>query len=237
MKSRPTIAVTCSFDKDADSYKIRQDYVQALANSGATPYVIPNLPDKDIDPQQIVEDVDGLLFSGGTDFDPNCFDKKPRYELSFIDPDRDSLEIELVKEARRTGLSFLGICRGIQAINIAAGGTIFQDIGSQVENTLRHRQDAPAWHPTHQIEIDSRSLLEEIMDVAKLRVNSFHDQAINRVAEGFRVTATASDGVIEGIESEDGNFQIGVQWHPERMWRKHPVHQKLFNRLVHEAKK
>lgn len=237
MKNRPIIAVTCSFDEDAGSYKIHQDYVQALANSGAIPYVIPNLPEEDIDSQVTVADVDGLLFSGGTDFDPNWFDEEPRYKLSEIVPDRDSLEIELVKEAMKTGLPFLGICRGIQAVNVAAGGSIYQDIGSQVEDSLRHQQDAPTWHPIHQIEIDSRSLLAEILEATSLQVNSFHHQAINQVADGFKVTATASDGIIEGIEADNGNFQIGVQWHPERMWRKHPIHEKLFSRLIDEAKR
>lgn len=235
MGKKPKIAVTCSFKEKSGYHKIRRSYVEALANSGGIPYVLPHFSDSSLQAEEILRDVDGLVLSGGTDVDPKWFDQEPRYNLLEIVPQRDSLEIELAREARKVGLPILGICRGLQVINIAAGGEIYQDIENQVENTLRHSQDAPRWHPTHSIGVRSGSLLGKVLGEENISVNSFHHQSVQEVADGFQICATSSDGIIEAIEQE-GGYQLGVQWHPESMWKKHPIHQKLFEWLVRNSK-
>ncbi|MBS3788617.1 gamma-glutamyl-gamma-aminobutyrate hydrolase family protein [Candidatus Bipolaricaulota bacterium] len=237
MGSKPKIALTCSFDESTGTYKIHRDYVEAVAASGGRPYVLPALSGSGVTPGKVLEEVDGLLFSGGTDLDPRWFDQEPRYEFYNIVPERDSLEVELAKKAREVNLPVLGLCRGIQVINIAAGGSIYQDIDGQVKKCLNHSQNAPRWYPTHRIDVRPGTMLEEILEVRKLRVNSFHHQAIQKVANEFRTSATSDDGIIEGLEPENGGVQLGVQWHPERMWRKYPVHKNLFDWLVKKAKK
>ncbi|MBS3788659.1 gamma-glutamyl-gamma-aminobutyrate hydrolase family protein, partial [Candidatus Bipolaricaulota bacterium] len=127
MGKKPKIAVTCSFEEKSGYHKIRRSYVEALANSGGVPYVLPHFSDSNLQAEEILRDIDGLVLSGGTDVDPKWFDQEPRYNLLEIVPYRDSLEIELAREARKTDIPILGICRGLQVINIAAGGEIYQD--------------------------------------------------------------------------------------------------------------
>ena len=237
MTKKPKIAVTCSFDEESGYHKIHRGYVEALADCGALPYVLTHFSNNKVRTEEIIEDVDGLLFSGGSDVDPHWFDQEPKYEMYEIVPARDALEIKLARKALDVDLPILGLCRGIQVINVAAGGKVYQDIEEQLEDTLRHRQDAPRWHPTHKIDIKSGSMLEEILEKESVGVNSFHHQSVKEIADGFIASATSSDGVIEAIEQQNGGFQLGVQWHPERMWKKHPVHKKLFKWLVEKSKR
>ncbi|MFP4589077.1 MAG: gamma-glutamyl-gamma-aminobutyrate hydrolase family protein [Candidatus Bipolaricaulota bacterium] len=236
MPERPTIAVSCSFDEDTEVFRIHRGYVDALVENGALPFIVPHSGDEQLSPKEILAQVDGVLFSGGTDFDPIFFDEEPRYELASIVPGRDRLEIALLQEAVEAGMPILGICRGVQTINIAAGGSVYQDIEAQIEDPLRHHQDAPRWYPTHKIEVRPDSLLRAILGRDRLGVNSFHHQSAREIARGFRISATSRDGVIEAIEAENGAFQLGVQWHPERMWEKYPVHGRLFSRLVEASR-
>ncbi len=136
-------------------------------------------------------------------------------------------------------LPVLGICRGIQVLNVAAGGTLYQDIESQVSGAMQHRyEDVDYWkHRAHEITVEPDSRLCALLDSRKMSVNSYHHQAVKRVAPGFRVTAQASDGVIEGIERIDGHFVAGVQWHPEMLAADDPVQQALFDGFVDEARR
>lgn len=163
----------------------------------------------------------GLLLSGGGDFDPGFFGEVPHPALGTVDYERDCWEITLITKARREGLPILGICRGMQAINIALGGSLYQDLPSQYpvsgKGLVEHHQSAPGDQVTHRVKITVNSLLHQVVESTEIWTNSHHHQAVKETAPGLKVTARSEDGVIEGIEGKNDHFLLGVQWHPERL--------------------
>lgn len=242
-KRKPLIGITCSFDSAGPGrIYLPQGYARAVQAAGGIPLPVPSLT-ANTDLEQLLTTFDGLLFSGGVDVDPVHWGEEPAPSLGTVDPERDTLELALARLAlsSRRELPILGICRGIQLLNIAAGGTVVQDLGSWSSKIrtavplLKHSQDAPDWYGTHQVSLAEHSMLTSIFGCAALRVNSYHHQAVDKVAPGFVVTAAAPDGVIEGIEAPGQRFAVGVQWHPERMWDRDPLEQKLFEAFVRAA--
>lgn len=231
---RPTIGITTSVSQDEQAFRLKKGYVEAVAKAGGVPVILPH---SQVEAEEVGSRIDGLLLSGGPDLDPICFGEEPRYELLKIDPKRDHFELELARLFLEEERPILGICRGIQVLNIASGGDIYQDIRAQLKDTLRHKQDGPYRYPTHQVIIKRDTLLFELLGKEKLRVNSFHHQAVKNVAPEFIVSAKANDGIVEAIERPTGIFQLGVQWHPETMWRNYPLFKKLFIGLVKAAEK
>jgi putative glutamine amidotransferase len=158
---------------------------------------------------------------------PALYGEPPHPSVVDVDPARDEFEIGLVAEARRRGLPILAICRGIQVLNVACGGTLVQDVPSQVKGALEHRLTVPPHEPyslAHEVWLDMDTLLARLMrerlsDTDACDVNSRHHQAVRQVAAGFEVSATAPDGVVEAIEDPAARFCLGVQWHPENFWR------------------
>jgi putative glutamine amidotransferase len=171
--------------------------------------------------------IDGLVLAGGEDVAPSRYGEPPHPSVVDVDPARDEFEIGLVAEARRRGLPILAICRGIQVLNVACGGTLVQDVPSQVKGALEHRLAVPPHEPyslAHEVWLDKDTLLANLMrerlsDTDSCDVNSRHHQAVRQVAAGFAVSATAPDGVVEAIEDPSARFCLGVQWHPENFWR------------------
>lgn len=231
---KPIIGVTSSYENEKDRYYLSQAYIKSIEEAGGIPVIFPNLKAGSI--QRLTEQVDGYLFTGGDDVDPYYFGEEPLPGTGEITPGRDRFEMELAALALEGSKPVLALCRGIQVINIAAGGTIYQDIYSQRTKPLKHTQKAPRWYPTHKIDIKPESKLAQILDAAEVRVNSFHHQAINQLAPGFIISATASDGVIEGIENPEHPFMMGLQCHPEWMWEKDSRFLRLFKSFIKEAK-
>ena len=231
---RPVIAIVVSLDRKGESYVGGRAYVDAIEAAGGVPLLLPCSDDEDM-ASQLLARVDGLLLPGGPDVDPVHFGEEPTHNYTRIDPQRDSVEIALAKLSLREDIPILGICRGIQVLNIAAGGDIYQDLASQREGTLIHDQKAPRWYPTHAVEVSHDSKLFAILGQSSLRVNSYHHQAVRNVAPSFKVSAVAGDGVIEGIEHSSLRFALGVQWHPEGMWRKFPLFKRLFTSFIDAA--
>jgi putative glutamine amidotransferase len=171
--------------------------------------------------------IDGLVLAGGEDVAPARYGEPPHPSVVDVDPARDEFEIGLIAEARRRGLPILAICRGIQVLNVACGGTLVQDVPSQVKGALEHRLAVPPHEPyslAHEVWLDKDTLLANLMrerlsDTDSCDVNSRHHQAVRQVAAGFAVSATAPDGVVEAIEDPSARFCLGVQWHPENFWR------------------
>jgi len=191
------------------------DYIEAVAVSGAEPVVLV-----DHCPEGLLKDLGGLVLSGGGDVDPALFGEAPHPAYSPAEEGRDAAEIALVRAALATKTPVLAICRGVQVLNVAAGGTLIQDIPTQVRHSLVHRIDKPKDFPAHEIAVSPGSKLATLLGADASRpiveVNSRHHQSVNVVAPGFHVTARSIDGVIEALESDDPNaFCIGVQWHPE----------------------
>jgi len=233
--NEPVIGITCSWDTDRTAYFSPKDYSEAVRAAGGRPVLLPHAEPGRDEANGILSQVDGLLLSGGTDLDPVMFGEDPRHPLKMIDPVRDGFEVALSRAALKSGLPVLGICRGIQVLNLAAGGTIYQDLAGQVDGALRHEQDAPRWHPTHAISITEGTRLHKVLGETACRVNSFHHQAVRAVAPGFTVCAVAADKVIEAIESVDLPFAIGVQWHPENTYRTLTSSQRLFAAFIAAA--
>jgi len=171
--------------------------------------------------------IDGLMLTGGEDVAPALYGEEPHPKLGPIDPQRDAFELALIKKARASDLPLLAICRGVQILNVAFGGSLVQDIPSEVTGALDHHLDAPTHQPfdlAHEIWLEQDSLLARLMrerlsDTDSCQVNSRHHQAVKRIADGFKMSATAPDGVIEAIEDPSARFCLGVEWHPENFWR------------------
>jgi putative glutamine amidotransferase len=220
--SAPIIAALCNqTESEGGAFSPRQvlnqAYVDALVAAGATPLPVPCLDD-DERIIALLERADGLLVTGGSDFDPRAFGEQPHLKLGSVSPQRDHLDRVAIRYALdRPELPVLGICRGIQSLNVVAGGTLIQDVASQVPGALKHAQSAPGWYGTHDIEVSEGSLLREILGADRVSVNSFHHQAVREAAPGFEVSARTDDGVIEAIERREGVFCMGVQFHPELM--------------------
>lgn len=214
---KPIIGVTSSKELGKEKYHIQQADIEAILQAGGLPIMLPHLThETDID--QIVERIDGLYAAGGYDVDPTLYGEEPHPNLGTVIPSRDIFELALIQKVLELGKPILGVCRGTQILNVAAGGDMYQDIPSQMEgDVLQHQQKAPVEHGSHFVQVKEGSLLHRLTGVGKLRVNSRHHQANRRVPESFLISGTASDGVVEAIESQKHHFVLGLQWHPENM--------------------
>jgi len=212
---------------------VNDDYVQSVVKAGGIPYIIPVVDDEAVIEQQI-QQLDGLILSGGDDVSPLLYGEEPLTKLGPTSPERDAFDKLLIKYAIVQKKPILAICRGVQILNVAFGGSLYQDLSYKEEANIRHDQYSRTDMPTHTVIIHEDSKLFAILGHSAL-VNSFHHQAIKRVAEGFKVTATARDGVIEAIEKEGEDYVVGVQWHPEMMAAKTPAMLALFRNFVEEA--
>jgi putative glutamine amidotransferase len=200
-----------------------EDYRQSVLHVGGDVRVIE--PTGNV--MEALNGVDGLMLTGGEDVDPSRYGGTPHPTIVDVNPARDEFEIALVAEARRRRLPILAICRGVQVLNVACGGTLVQDIATQITGAHEHKLDVPphqSYALAHEIWLDKDTLLARLMrerlsDAESCDVNSRHHQAAKEVAAGFQVSATAPDGVIEAIEEPSSAFCLAVQWHPENFWR------------------
>lgn len=207
------------------------DYTAAIVQAGGLPMVLPMIED-DGAVADLADQLDGLLLTGGVDVDPSFFGEEPVPQLGEVSPVRDAMELKLTKEFLSRNKPVFGICRGMQVLNVAAGGSLYQDLAAQKKRVIQHTQRAPRWHASHEAAVLAKTKLREIFQSEKIRINSFHHQAVKEVADGFIVSATAQDGVIEAIESKQHRYVVAVQWHPENMWRKDPMFFRLFKTFV-----
>ncbi len=231
---KPVIGITTDVEKD-DKHALNKDYIQAIIRAGGLPFIVPVGIEEDID--QVVGMLDGLLLSGGTDINPLLFNEEPHAYLGEVSPSRDSCELELTRRMLLLDKPILGICRGIQILNVAVGGTLYQDLHKQNDRPiLQHLQHAPRAHPSHFVQLEKGSLIEEIAGSERIQVNSFHHQSLKDVPSVFNISGIASDGIIESIESSDKQFVLGVQWHPELMAAKgEAVSLRIFERFIGEC--
>jgi putative glutamine amidotransferase len=212
-------------------------YMRAVERAGGLPVALPPLRDENVGP--LLEQLSGLLLTGGPDIDPACYGAEPHAELGPIDHDVDVFEIELCRQADRRGLPILGICRGAQVLNVARAGTLIQHLPDVTNGTLEHRQTEPGDRTTHVVQVAPDSGLAQTTGGGPVRVNSFHHQAIDRLGTGLRPVAWAQDGVIEAVEDpdrEDGQLVLGVQWHAETLTAE-TEQLALFERLVQAAER
>jgi putative glutamine amidotransferase len=245
----PIIGVTATLREEIDCVAQRPlgkfvradfDYVEGVAEAGGVPVVLPPICGPRA-AEDLLDGMDGLLLSGGSDLDPSYYGEESVPELGVTLPERDAFEMALLEHALRRNMPIFGICRGMQVLNVALGGTLYQDLPSQMDHMvlLGHRQETPKWQPTHEVEMDRGSKAAEIMRTDELKVNSYHHQAIKDLASGLVAVASSPDGVIEAVESRDLSKQwmIGVQWHAEAMRESGPEHRRLFEVHVSAAER
>jgi putative glutamine amidotransferase len=240
---RPVIALSASQFVDHASHgtfvrhSLTAAYSEAVHKAGGIPIILPFIAD-------IVEDalnfVDGLVLTGGSDFDPKLFGDTEIHPQTYeITPARDQAELLLARSAIERDIPLLGICRGIQAINIAFGGTLYQDVPTQYSSEIGHRQHEHGIEqhlPGHGVVAVPGSRLAATYGEAQILVNSFHHQAVKQVAPGWTVSGRSEDGLIEAIERPGALFALGVQWHPELMFASDNRHLRPFAALVDAAK-
>ena len=239
MSNYPLIGVSGSINAKETEHFLLRSYFSALVAAGSIPVMLsPDMDDAMID--SCLGRLDGLFLAGGNDLSPELFGAEPVEELGEINPLRDQLEMRLIPKAFSMGMPVLGICRGVQSMNVAMGGTLWQDLPSQYRTPeglppIAHRQTRPDYYPSHSISIQPGSRIHNLLGCDELRVNSFHHQAVRSAAPGLNVSAHASDGVIEAIEHPEHPFFIGVQWHPERYYDRAKEALTLFSGFVHAA--
>ena len=210
-------ATTKDFE-GARRVRLNEAYVQAVREAGLVPLVIPPLDPAAV--ATILGTVSGVVLTGGEDVDPAEYGAPMHPRANPPHVARDKCELAVARQARVLGLPTLGICRGIQVINVALGGTLIQDIPSERPSSIEHDADAERSTRVHEVQVDEKSLLAEAIGATSITVNSYHHQAVDRVAPNVRVTARAPDGIIEGIESTgDHWWMLAVQWHPEDLAR------------------
>jgi putative glutamine amidotransferase len=232
---KPVIGITISFDGD-QLLSLRRDYHNAVLQAGGIPLLLPYLNNEQ-EMEQLVDQLDGLILSGGVDVDPAWYGEEPHSKLGEVVPERDEVELKYCRLFLKANRPIFAICRGCQVLNVATGGSLYQDLSSQLEYALQHSQQAPRFHPSHSIQIKEGTLLAKISGKLEQRVNSFHHQAIKEVKAPFAVVATSSDGVVEAIESTVHSFVLGVQWHPEGMAEKDSFAQALFSAFVEQCRR
>jgi putative glutamine amidotransferase len=232
-KSRPLIGVTPWYDYDKKITYIKNGYCEGINNAGGIGLLLPVTQDTD-ELDDIIEKCEGFLISGGPDVDAVIYGENNLPFNGEISPYRDFSEIYLIKKAIELNKPIFGICRGIQIMNVAMGGTLYQDIHSQIKDReiLKHSQAAPKWYPTHKINIQEGTRLFEIFEKQSIGVNSYHHQAVKDIAPGFTISSRSEDGIIESMEYNNHIFAIGVQWHPELMWQEDNSFLSLFEEFV-----
>jgi putative glutamine amidotransferase len=217
---KPIIGISSSLNEQV--LTVPTEYIQAITKFGGVPLILPNVQKDAID--SMVQMLDGLLLTGGGDIDPTLFNEEPHQHLGSITPERDEFEIAIIHKMLKLNKPILGICRGMQILNIAIGGDMFQDIYTQSQSKLlQHAQVAPRNHASHFVKVTEGSMLSDIVQVEKIKVNSFHHQAIREIPSDFKACAIASDGIIEAFESTIHSFVMGLQWHPECLLSKNDL--------------
>ncbi|BDR61197.1 gamma-glutamyl-gamma-aminobutyrate hydrolase family protein [Lactobacillus xylocopicola] len=222
--TRPIIGISGSVIVDSGgmfpgyrrSY-VNEDYVDSVVQNGGVPFIIPFTADEAVIEAQL-DQVQGLILSGGHDVDPHLYGEELLPQIGETWPERDHFDMLLLKLAEEKHKPILGICRGAQIINVAHGGSLYQDIGYRPEKTYKHDQGHTPDLPTHEVKVQTGSHLAQILGKTRFATNSFHHQLIKDVAPDLQAVACSSDGVTEGLENKAGNV-VAVQWHPEMLHR------------------
>lgn len=245
MSSRPVVGIATQTleaipGKLPQCWVMGQRYVRVLAAAGAVPWLVPLLPDDEATLRLIYDRLDAVFLTGGVDVSPATYGEEPHEMCDRADPARDWAEIQLIRWALADHKPILGVCRGIQIVNVACGGSLYQHLADQLPGGLKHDCFPNAAHYTrdylaHQVQVDRNTRLGRLLGEDQVLVNSMHHQGIKKLAPGLRATAHAPDGLIEGVEGDNGTYLVAVQWHPEELAEAHDSQRRLFTDFIAAA--
>jgi len=213
---RPVIGITSAYIPNGDYAKVTSSYTQAIREAGGTPVILPVIEDEAL-VGEYVRILDGLLLTGGDDVPPEAYGEKPLEQTKTLSPERHRFEKAMVEAWLPTRKPILGICRGLQEVNVVCGGTLVQDIPTQVGTRVIHRKPKGSGTAAHTVNIEPGTTLRSLLSGEKVQVNSNHHQAAKDVGRNLRVSARSADGVVEALEFTDGRWGLLVQWHPEKV--------------------
>ena len=234
---RPRIGITMRLELETDRFYLGRHYSEAVEAAGGLPVHLPLIPNPEYI-GAVMSGIDGLLLPGSdSDVDPTRYGHEPHPQLGFVVPEKDETDLLTLAEAERLGVPVFAICFGIQLLNVFRGGTLIQDISSQLPKAIKHEQGAPRDRHSHRVRILEGSMLAQLANSDSAPVNSHHHQAIETLGRELVATAWAADGLVEAVEDPRGDrFVLGVQWHPELAWERDAVSQALFTRFIDEAR-
>jgi putative glutamine amidotransferase len=233
MENRPKIGITGHIAKDNPNLSITNTYMEAIFACGGFPLLLPVNGNESLW-LQAAREMDGFLFTGGGDISPSRYGEETLQCCGEISPLRDEMELDLLHAVLLTGKPILGVCRGVQLMNVGLGGTLYQDIYQQNAQPIlqQHTQKLPDYLPAHDVFIEEGSLLHRIEKTTRLPVNTLHHQAVKDCAPCLCAVAKSSSGLIEAVEKKDHPFFLGVQWHPERMWHVDEAAKAIFESFI-----
>ncbi|MDH4184859.1 MAG: gamma-glutamyl-gamma-aminobutyrate hydrolase family protein [Nitrospinota bacterium] len=241
----PVIGLTADTDATTSSsgfvqerFVLKKAYFDAIIRAGGLPLLIPAYVEPSL-PDRYLPMIDGLAVTGGYfDIDPRLYGEEPAHRIDEVKPERTLMEIRLIKKAVRMGMPVLGICGGMQAINVAFGGTLYQDIPAQLPGAIGHEQSPlPVSQPSHQVCPAPGALLARIAGASPFQVNSTHHQGVKRLGKNLLACASSADGLVEAIEGTFKSFLLGVQWHPEQLRQETGPGLNIFKKFMSESRK
>lgn len=241
---RPNIGITPDFAERATAdgttksayYDLKASYADAVIRAGGLPFVLPYSDDRSVI-EAYLERVSAIIVTGGAfDIPPEAYGDTAREGCGPLKPGRTAFETILMQEALKRNMPVLGVCGGMQLLNVVMGGTLHQDIGREITNSREHEQKHDRTQPAHPIDVKEGTLLAEHLGRGQIMVNSTHHQAVKTPGEKVTVSAVSPDGVVEAIEGQGYSFVVGVQWHPELLIQTLPLHLGLYRGLVHKAR-
>jgi putative glutamine amidotransferase len=231
-RGRVRIGLTMRLEMERDRFYLGRDYSEALEGAGGVPLHLSLIPEADYIAAAL-DGLDGILLPGSdSDVDPIRYGREPHMRLGTVQPIKDSTDALVLEEIERRGMPLLAICFGMQILNVMRGGTLIQDIESQMPEAIKHEQGAPRDRRSHRVRIQRGSLLESLAGEEQALVNSHHHQAIETLGRDLVATAWTADGLVEALEdTRPDRFTLAVQWHPEMGWRVDELSQKIFERF------
>jgi len=236
MNNRPRIGIPMRIELPTDRFYLSRYYSEAVEAAGGAPVHVSLIPKADyID--SVVAGLDGILLPGSdSDVDPLRYGQQPHPKLGAVHPIKDETDLLMIEAAERKQIPVFAICFGMQVLNVSRGGTLIQDLASQVPDAVKHEQGAPRDRPSHRINLSQKTRLSGIAGVEAAVVNSHHHQAIETLGANLIATAWSTDGIIEAVEDpRGGRFVVAVQWHPELGWERDVISQRLFAAFIMEA--
>jgi putative glutamine amidotransferase len=233
---KPIILINLCTRSTDDMFYIRRGYLEAIKNAGGVPVALPLMADRDY-AQRVIELADGILLPGSlTDVDPKYYGSSISPYYGESGPERDESDFYLLEKAAERKMPVFGICFGHQSLNVFNGGSLYQDIPHDLNSNVTHWQGEPYHLPAHTVKVEEGSIIYKIFGKNEIEVNSIHHQGVKTIAPNLRPTSYSPDGVIESYENRNGGqFLMGVQWHPERMWRESPPQAALFQEFISAA--